>query len=285
MTADGPNADFIACWTEILVPKFLRFRDVFVRGAKVHSARAIDNTAKEGARVLDVGCGFGETSIEIATRVGPSGRVVGVDCTEAFLDVARKDAAALALGNVRFEVADAQITPFSREFDVVFSRFGTMFFQSPVAAFRNFKKALLPGGQLVFVVWRSIENNNWLAIPKQIAAEILPPPPESGQTCGPGPFSQADCDTVRAMLEAGGFRDAEFEQTDHRMLVGTSLEQAIELQLALGPAGELVREAGEAGERLRPDIEAKLGKRLAEFQDGDGIYMQSSSWTIRATAS
>jgi len=133
-----PNADSIAVWNEILVPKFKKFRDVFVAGAASHSTPALDaHGPREGDRALDLGCGFGETSIDLARRVGAKGSVVGFDCCEAFLDTGRQDARAAKVDNVEWVQGDAQTHAFGGSFDYVFARFGTMFFASPVAAMRN----------------------------------------------------------------------------------------------------------------------------------------------------
>ena len=280
---ESPNAEAVTVWNEIVGPKFLRFRTVFVRGAGAHSTPALERHGPPpGARVLEVGCGCGENAIEIAQRVGPTGSVLGVDVVERFVEIAREDAARAGVENVEFEIADAQIESFQRAFDFVFARFGTMFFASPVAAFRNLSRAIVPGGRALFITWAPLEDNPIFAIPKQIALDVLPPPPDKGVTCGPGPFSQADPETVRGMLEAGGFTDVAFERNTVEMLVGDTLEQCIDLQLMLGPAGELVREAGEEGERRRPALEARLKEKMSEHLRPDGVYMPASSWIITA---
>lgn len=282
--SQSPNAEPIMVWNDIVGPKFLRFRSVFVRAAELHSRPALERHGPgPGARVLDVGCGTGETAIELARRVGPGGSVLGIDCTEKFLELAQGDAERAGVDNVRFEVGDAQTRSFEPEFDLVFARFGTMFFNQPVAAFRNLRRALGPAGRVLFVTWRRLEENPVFAIPKQIALEVLPPPPDKGVTCGPGPFSQADPVTVREMLTAAGFDEIELERVDAEMPLGDSIEEAMMLQLMLGPAGELVREAGEEGERRMPELRRILAERLAAYQRPDGgVYLGSSSWMITA---
>jgi ubiquinone/menaquinone biosynthesis C-methylase UbiE len=282
---DTPNAEHITCWNQILVPKFTRFRDVFVQGAEVHSNAALErHPAKPGDRVIDVGCGFGETSIELARRVAPGGFVLGVDCCQEFLDVGASDAARAGVGNVRFESSDAQVHRFSPDHDLVFSRFGTMFFASPVAALRNLRAALRSGGRLLMIVWRPVETNPWVGIPKQVVQELLPPPPEKGPTCGPGPFSMSDPGSVREMLAAAGLVDPTFDATDATILIGRTVREAVELQLTLGPAGELMREGGDEAERRRPQIEAALEARMREHLGSDGVYLPSSSWCVTARA-
>jgi ubiquinone/menaquinone biosynthesis C-methylase UbiE len=281
----SPNVEHIAVWNEILVPKFVRFRRVMAGAWDIHSRVAFaKHPARSGERVLDVGCGFGETSLELAQQVGASGSVLGIDICEPFLARARADAAAAGLAQARFEIADAQIERFAPEHDLCFSRFGTMFFQNPAAAMRNLRGAAKPGGRLMMLVWRSAGDNEWAALPKRVARAHLPPPPDEAPTCGPGPFSMADQDTVRAILGAAGWADVAFERIDAPMNVGDDVEQAIAFQLAIGPAGEIVREAGEEGASKRPAIEADLAARLRPHLEADGVRLSSSSWCVLARA-
>ena len=236
----------------------------------------------QGARALDVGCGWGDTAIALAKKIGPSGSVLGLDCCDAFLEKGRKDARAAGLANVHFVAADVQTYRFRPEFDVCFSRFGMMFFSNPVAAMRNIRSALKPGGQLMFVTWRALADNPFMAIPKQIVLQYLPPPGENAQTCGPGPFSMANPEVVTAQLKAAGFEKAQFTRSDGAVMVGSSVEQAMDFQLALGPAGEIFREAGAQAERRRQEIENALRTELAHHLRDGKVYMQSSSWAVSA---
>jgi hypothetical protein len=157
-----------------------------------------------------------------------------------------------------------------------------MFFANPVAAMRNVRTALKPGAELMFITWRGIVDNPFFAMPKQVVSRFLPPPGENAQTCGPGPFSMANPDVVRAQLKAAGFTDATFEQIDGSVMIGRDVDQAVEFQLALGPAGEIVREAGALAEARRGEIDAALRTELGRHARADGVWMDSSSWTIRA---
>jgi ubiquinone/menaquinone biosynthesis C-methylase UbiE len=277
------NDEFTAFWNNVLVDKFERFRNILLDGLSYHSEvpfRTLE--IAQGARALDVGCGWGDTAIALARKVGPSGSVLGLDCCDAFLEKGRKDARAAGLANVRFVAADVQTYRFQPDFDFCFSRFGMMFFSNPVVAMRNIRSALKPGGRLMFITWRTIEDNPWVGIPKKLVLNVLPPPGENAQTCGPGPFSMASPEVVTAQLRAAGFEDEHFERTDGPVMIGATVEQAMDFQLALGPAGEIFREAGAEAEQRRQEIEDALRTELSHHLKDGKVYMQSSSWAITA---
>ncbi len=279
------DSDFVEFWNEVLVPKFFAFKHVLVDGLTHHSEAIFPSLpVGEGDRVLDVGCGFGDTAIKLARRVGPRGEVVGVDCCDAFLDYAIQDAKDEGVDNVSFQRGDAEIALPDEKFDFVFSRFGTMFFANPVAGLRNMRKSLKPGGRMVHIVWRDRADNPWLSMAKDIVLKILPPPGEGAQTCGPGPFSMTNSVTVAAMMKAAGYEDIEFRRVDAPVLIGNNIQDAIDFQLALGPAGEVFREAGAEAEEKRDRIEAALGEAIGKQKiAAEGIVMDSSSWVISAT--
>lgn len=275
--------EYVDFWNEILVPKFIRWKHILVGGLTHHSAQVFPKLpVKEGDRVVDVGCGFGDTAIELARRVGPQGSVLGIDCCDAFLEYGRRDAESAGLGNVTFVEADVQTYPFEPEFDFCYSRFGTQFFENPVAALRNMRSALKPGGTMTMIVWRDIADNPWLGLPKSIIMDYLPPPGDDARTCGPGPFSMADSDTVTKQLEIAGYTEIGFERIDAPLLVGETPDEAVEFQLAIGPAGEVYREAGELAERRQEEIVAALKAELARHETPEGIALQSSSWMVTA---
>jgi len=185
--------------------------------------------------------------------------------------------------NISFERGDAEIALPINEYDFVFARFGTMFFTNPVAAMRNMRLALKPGGTMVHIVWRNRADNPWLSMAKDVVLKFLPPPGEDAQTCGPGPFSMANEEMVRGMMMAAGYEQIEFRQVDAEVMVGNDVQDAIDFQLALGPAGEVYREAGEEAEGKRAEIEAALAEAInAQKLSADGIAMDSSSWVISA---
>ena len=281
---NDPGREFVDFWNEILVPKFTRFKHILVDGLTYHSEAIFPTLpVKEADRVLDVGCGFGDTAIQLAKRVGPKGSVVGIDCCEAFLKIGREDAAEAGMTNVSFIEGDAQAHAFAPEYDFVFSRFGTMFFENPVRGLRNMRTALKPGGKMTMIVWRTIGDNPWLGLPKEVILGILPPPGDDARTCGPGPFSMANQETVTGMLKSAGYVEPVFERVDAPVLVGATTQDSVDFQLALGPAGEVYREAGALAEQRKDEVQAALSEAIAPFLKDEGIVMPSSSWVITAT--
>jgi len=276
------DVEFVDFWNTVLVPKFIKYKHILVDGLTYHSEAIFPSLqVKEGDNVLDVGCGFGDTAIKLARRVGPTGQVLGVDCCDAFMDFGVAQAKEEGLDNLSFINGDVLIYPFEPEYDFVFSRFGTMFFSSPVAGLRNMRRALKPGGIVTHIVWRTAPDNPWLSMAKEVVLRYLPPPGEDGLTCGPGPFSMAGQDMVTGMMKAAGFENVKFERVDAMVQVGNSIEDAIGFQLAIGPAGEVFREAGELAEEKRAEIEAALAEAIeAQKTDAEGIVMPSSSWVI-----
>ena len=279
------DTEFVEFWNEVLVPKFITYKHILVDGLTHHSEAIFSSLqVNEGDSVLDVGCGFGDTAIRLARLVGPTGRVVGLDCCDAFMEYGREAADEEGLENVSFVSGDALVYPFEPEYDFVFSRFGTMFFSNPVAGLRNMRSALKPGGVVTHIVWRTSSDNPWLSMAKDIVLRFLPPPGEDAQTCGPGPFSMAGQDMVTGMMKSAGYKNIKFERVDAPVLVGRTVRDAIGFQLAIGPAGEVFCEAGDEAEAKRDQIEAALAEAIEEQKtEADGIVMPSSSWVISAT--
>jgi ubiquinone/menaquinone biosynthesis C-methylase UbiE len=277
------ESEFVKFWNEILVPKFIRWKHVLVGGLSHHSDAIFPRLeVHAGERVLDAGAGFGDIACMLAERVGPAGTVVAMDCCDAFLDFGRQEASAKGLQQIDFVAADIESYPFAGDYDLVFSRFGTMFFSNPVAAMRNMRKALKPDGRMIHIVWRQRADNPWLNAAKDVVLRHLPQPGDDARTCGPGPFSMADQETVTAQMKAAGFTDIVFERVDAKVRMGDSVEDAIGFQLALGPAGEVVREAGDLAHRHDGAIKADLTDLLRPHVTDDGVWMDSSSWVISA---
>jgi ubiquinone/menaquinone biosynthesis C-methylase UbiE len=281
--AAAPRSQYVDFWNTVLVPKFVRWRHILVGGLTLHSAKIFPSLAvRAGDKVVDAGCGFGDTAIQLARLVGPNGSVLAMDCCDGFLEYGRRDAKAAGIANITFLEADVQSYPFKSDHDFCFSRFGTQFFENPVAGLRNMRKSLKPGGTMTMIVWRGINDNPWLGHAKQIVLQHLPPPGEGALTCGPGPFSMADTGVVTKQLEIAGYRDIAFEQIDAEVFVGNDVDDAVAFQLAIGPAGEVYREAGELAEQRHAEIAAALKAELAKYVRPNGVIMDSSSWKVTA---
>ncbi len=278
------NTEAIEAWDGVLFQKFSRFREVLTTGLGLHGTVALDRLPPvEGARVLDIGCGFGDATVEIARLVGRRGRAVGVDCANNFVEASRETARAAGVDNAEYFSADVQVDDLRGPYDFAFSRFGTMFFASPVAALRNVKRSLAPGASLLMVVWRRREDNPWIHA-GELAVKAIIPPVEHGDepTCGPGPFSMAGADTVSAQLVAAGYEKVRFERHDADICIGKDLEEALAFAKALGPAGEMIRLAAAQGIHETERVDRALRTALSPFVRPAGVFAPSSTWFVSA---
>jgi len=283
----GVNAEAIQAWDGPLFDSFVKFRHIMTTGLGAHGNEALRlHPPQEGERVLDVGCGFGDTTQQIAGLIGPKGEAVGVDAAAKFIELATQEAADAGVANTRFFVADVQTDSLNGPYDRAFSRMGTMFFVSPVAALRNVRESLVPGGELTMVVWRRREDNLWLYRAQQIVESIVQKPEDYDEpTCGPGPFSMANADTVTDQLGYAGFENISLVRCDLDILGGNDLDQALELVMSIGPAGEILRLQGDRAAHLIPQIEAALREGLGEYQREDGsVWSPASTWIVTANA-
>lgn len=278
------NREATEAWSGPLFERFVQYRDLVAGGLGAHGDAAMAaHPPRPGDRVVDLGCGFGDTTQRLAELVGADGDALGVDVSEPFIELARKEAEEASAGNVRFAVADVQVTAFEESFDYAFSRMGIMFFANPVQALRNVRAALSPGGALCAVVWRRKLDNEWVSRAEAIVERYLDHPEESDQpTCGPGPFSMADADTVSEQLKIAGFEDICFQRCDLPLKIGHDLDHAVEFNMALGPAGEVLRLWEDRIEEIKPKIAAELREALADLDAADGVYAPASTWIISA---
>ena len=276
----------IEVWNTVLFEKFCRFRAAVTFGVSAHSDELLRRRAyPAGARVLDIGCGFGDTTQKIARLVGPSGTAVGVDCASNFIDVCEREAATAGIANASYFVADAQTDDLRGPYDQMFSRFGTMFFGRPEAAFRNLRNALKPGGELAMIVWRKREDNPWVHEAEVLVKEIVPvvKREEPSQTHpAPGPFSMTNADVVSDILRGAGFDRIAFERFDTDVCIGQTVEAATELAMTMGPGGETIRLAGDEGVRLKPQVADALRALFTPHLRADGIWFGSSCWFVTA---
>lgn len=280
------NDVIVEAWNTVLFDKFTRFKHLLIAGLAGHSDELLSrNLYRNGDRVLDIGCGFGDSTLKIAALVSPAGEALGVDCAVNFIRVGEQEAAAGGVCNAHFFTADVQSGDLRGPYDHAFARFGTMFFNMPGAAMRNIRLALKPGGVFTQVVWRKREDNPWLYDAEMRVRQIVPvvSHEDSGAVhCGPGPFSMAGPDMVSTMLKAAGFAGITFERYDIDICIGRNLDDAVAFAMALGPAGEIIRLAGDEGERLKPVVAAALQETLSVYAREDGIWAPSSTWFITA---
>ena len=283
LAATGPNAEQIEYWNEKSGPKWVAHQELLDAQIGFVGEEVIARAKIEpGERVVDVGCGCGQTALQLASRVGPRGRVLAVDISGVMLARARERAAAAGVTHVDFLLADAQTASFPRNFDLVFSRFGVMFFADPVAAFTNLRRALAPGGRLAFACWQSLERNPWMAVPLGAAAKLvsLPPPPPPG---APGPMALADPERVARILDQAGFRDVSLESLDTKLRIagGGGLDEAARFLLeGVGPTSHAMREASAHDlERVSRAVRAALEPHLTPR----GVELGASVWIATAS--
>jgi SAM-dependent methyltransferase len=280
------NREATDAWSGPLFDRFVQFRELVTSGLGAHGNAALEAyRPPAGGRVLDLGCGFGDTTQQLAALIGPDGEAVGVDVSEPFVAAAREEVASAGAENVRFLCGDVQIMDLGAGFDYVFSRMGIMFFANPVQALRNVRSALAPGGQFCAIVWRRKLDNAWMNRAEQVVEEYLERPEETDEpTCGPGPFSMANADTVSEQLSIAGFEEISLRRCDLPIKIGDDLEHAVEFNMSLGPAGEVLRLWGDRVDEIRPKISRDLRQALAEFDGPDGVIAPASTWIIGATA-
>ena len=238
---------------------------------------------RPGNGVLDVGCGCGGTTLAAARLIAP-GQAFGIDLSGPMLARARADAEAADLGNAVFEQGDAQVHPFEPgRFDAVISRFGTMFFADPVAAFANIRSATRPAGMLVFACWQPLAANQWLLVPGAALAEHVPPPAGFGSGDGPGMFAFSDPDRIRQILAAAGWDDIEITSEHVSILVGGggSVEDALEF-LRTGSMGRMMLAGADAGTVDR--AVASVRAALAPYADAEGVRLGAAVWLVQAMA-
>jgi SAM-dependent methyltransferase len=279
-TSDAANAKEIAYWNGPAGQNWTlrqEFQDVvFIPITAVVLARA---DVRSGERVLDVGCGTGETTIQLGERVGRSGRVLGIDVSEPML--ARAQKRITADRPVEFLRADAAAHRFAPdEFDVLFSRFGVMFFTDPTLAFTNLRTGLRPGARVVFVCWRKASENPWLMTPLQAAYQHVPPMPKVGPE-DPGAFSFASEERVRRVLGGAGFGSINLEPVDVELDTsgGQGLDEAINSALAIGPTSRAIDgQPADTVQRVTDSIRAALTPCVR----GNRVMLPAGVWIVTA---
>ncbi len=277
------NEEAVNAWDGVLFDRWLEWRHLVIPGIAKHSDLAIEVTRPApGERVVDLGCGLGETTQQLAELVGPEGSVTGVDSGQRFVEECRSEN---ERDNVSFELADIEAGGFGQDYDLAFSRFGVMFFNNPVAAMRNVRDAVVPGGRLAAVVWRNKLDNAFFHVSEQVVEGMVEEDPDSDElTCGPGPFSMANADTTSGVLQSAGWDEVTLQRCDRDYPIGRDMDEAVRYMMGLGPAAEHLRLAGGEAVRMEPEIKTALADALRQYETESGEVMTTmSTWIVTAT--
>ena len=280
--ATGPNAGQIEFWNGPVGERWTELaadqdRMLAPLGATTMDAAGIAS----GHRVLDIGCGSGGTTVELAARVGIGGHVAGIDISAPMLALVQERADAMADHSIALHLADAADFAFApASFDRAVSRFGAMFFAEPVPAFANIRTALKPGGRLGFVCWQELARNPWMANLFAVGARHLdlPPPPDPN---APGPFVFRDPARVQAVLDEAGWVDIDIATHEIAVSFGADLAAAATNLIQLSPLGPLLAQAPPA---VRDRVAADLAEANRPYLGDDGVMIDSASWIVTANA-
>jgi SAM-dependent methyltransferase len=238
-----------------------------------------DAAIPPGDAVLDIGCGCGATSLAAAIAAGPDGAVVGLDLSEPMLDVARRRAVAAGLPHLQFSQGDAQVHRLEQTFDVAISRFGTMFFDDPVAAFTNLARHLRPDGRLCIATWQPLVANQWLTVPGAALLRYGTLPETDGPST-PGMFAQADPVTIRSVLTSAGFVGIDSTPHTAPLCLGATIDDAVDHLADSGP-GRAVLETVPEDERAA--ALAAVAEVLASHHHNDtGAVLDAAVWITTA---
>jgi SAM-dependent methyltransferase len=281
---EAGNAAQIAYWNDRAAVTWTAFQERIDAALARLTDIALDNAAPAiGEHVIDVGCGCGATVLELARRVGPSGHVLGLDVSEPMAGRARERIAAAKLNNAEVVISDAATYPLRQaNADLLFSRFGVMFFVDPTAAFTNLRTAMHPGGRLLFAAWRRLADNPWFSVALEAAREFLPPQPPA-EPDAPGPFALANDQRVRGILTAAGWRDAALARHDVpiRLAAPGKLEEATEFATSVGP---LSRALAEVDPEIQSRVRVAVAQALRPVDGPEGISLKGSIWLVSARA-
>lgn len=238
--------------------------------------------AQPGERILDIGCGSGTSTFMLADQVGQSGHVLGVDISRQLVELAR--AATPEGASAEFQLADAATAPFPAEsFDLLFSRFGVMFFENPVAAFANMRGALKPGGRVAFVCWRSAAENDWVRLPMAAIRDIVQPAPADPDA--PGPFAFGNPERLTDILATAGFADIEVKPSDNRLAYGRSdtreaaIDDALDMAFQVGP---LSRALADQPDDISVRAAAAVRAAFAALPGDTSVLIDGAAWIVTA---
>ena len=280
MPAD--NSEQIAEWNGALGQRWVAMQREINRIVVPFGDAALKAaTPQSGERVIDIGCGCGDTSIEIARMVGEAGAVLGIDVSQPMLEVARSRGALANCAHLSFRDGDASEAELPANTDLLFSRFGVMFFSQPAQAFGHLRKSLRMGGRCVFVCWRAPRDNAWAMAPLSAARTAMGVTPTPADPDAPGPFAFADKERLRSILSGAGFGAIDVQRFDATLSLGATPRSAAEGAVQIGPVSRLVRELGV--EHL-PVILDAVERTLALLAAPDGhVSLNGSAWIVSAT--
>ena len=277
---DRPNADMSEYWNGDGGKKWVDYQGKMEEGLKPFADAAIAAAALSPDEfVIDIGCGCGDTSFEIARRVGPKGHVHGLDISKPMLERAKERS--VGVKNTSFECGDAQTYSFKKDaFDIMLSRFGVMFFDDPANAFGNIRQSLKSGGRVAFICWRPVKDNEWVSLPLDVLANhlTLPAPPKPND---PGPFSFSDPERVSRILTSAGFVDISIEKTDIPFKIGGNIDEGVQFLMELGPASKAIAET-EPDETTKSHIADELRNVIKPFETEQGVAMNAATWIVTA---
>ena len=276
------NQEQIRFWNEQGGPRWVRLQQQLDEQIDQLGLLAMQRAAVQpGERVLDVGCGCGQAALELAERVGSQGEVLGVDISAPMLARARERQSERGLKNLAFLQADAQTYRFEpARFDLLFSRFGVMFFENPAAAFANLRTAVRPGGRLWFVCWQALDKNEWVRVPLAVATRHVPlATPDSPDA--PGPFAFANPDRVRSLLTTGGFTEVILEPHHAQLPMGgaTTVDEAVDFALDIGIVSRLL---ADVSIDIRSRVIEDLRTALAPYANEKQIRLGGTVWIVTA---
>lgn len=277
------NSEQIAEWNGALGQRWAQLQPEIDAIAAPFGDAALDQAApRPGEHVIDIGCGCGGTSVGLARRVGATGAVIGVDVSQPMLEVARSRGRAEGCANLVFREADASVADLPCDNDLLFSRFGVMFFIQPEAAFARLRRSLRVGGRCVFACWRAPRDNAWAMAPLVAARQALGITPPPSDPLAPGPFAFADEGRVRAILSGAGFADVAIRRFDAALTLGATPRAAAEGAMRLGPLSRLARELGP---ERHPAIVDAVERALAPLAAiGGTVRLNGSAWIVSASS-
>lgn len=275
----GDNSQQIQEWNGAVGVHWVTEQETMDALIRPFGAAALRAAAPQpGERILDVGCGCGDTSLALARAVGPTGRVLGLDVSAPMLGLARQRASGVA--NLSFTEADASKASLTGLFDVLYSRFGVMFFDDPPSAFAHLRKAMKSGGRLAFACWQGPRENPWASVAAAAARQAAALPAPQSDPNAPGPFAFADCDRVKGILETAGFRDVQAEAFEALVQIGASARGAAEMASRIGPVSRVFRDTPVD---KHPAMLAAIEAALTPHAAADGsVALPGRVWIVTA---